>query len=121
MSQGPKYQINNHNTNIFIINSGDSNQKIGSLQNSSYVHFNQSSSGAKLISNSRTKPGNRSFLDFPFSEGEDEITNKMADDISGRSLDMFTPSGSLNPSSKMGLEPSHRNKNSYDGKLLIEN
>ena len=118
MSNEPKYQINNHNTNIYIISSNDPNTKNASLQqNSSLLNFNQNSAGTKILSNGKSRPGNRSFLEFPFFEGDDDIANKIPDEC-GPSLDLFPPSGSLQPTSKLVSESSNRYRQSYDGSLF---
>lgn len=119
MSNEPKYQVNNHNTNIYIINSSDLNGKNVSVQpGSSILHFNPSPSNAKVHSQTRGRQGNRSFLEFPFFEGEDDISVKIPDE-SGRSLDLFPPSGSLQPTSKLISDYSNKPRQSYDGKFFI--
>lgn len=121
MSRENKYHINNHHTNILIINSGEPGSKSSSQHQSfSPSHVRDSTLIRYQASNSNSPYGNRTFLELPSLDDNDEQTHKTPGDISpGRSLDIFSRSESIQPGSKFGLDTSHRRGPSYGSNNLF--
>lgn len=94
MAQEHKYWINNHNTNIVIINSGEMSHRLSnSPRHANYQPVEQNSRNAT--------PHNRTFLELPSLNDSEEKTHKTPGDVSpGASFDVFTRSESFQPGSK---------------------
>lgn len=82
MSKDNKYWVNNHNTNIVIINSGDGNYRIGAANENASPKRN-------AYTPSNKNADLKTILDFPSLEDSEDKSHHSAKEVSPDEVSIF--------------------------------